>query len=345
MAAGRPNPRKVPFVVPPLGPDIALPLPTAEQLLVQAQDLDAEAWAAAGAYLSQAYATSTIKGLDAAYRAYLFWCREHNRIAVPASPSTIVLHYTSRRRLCLVSMACSVKAVALLHRYYRLDSPNSHQTIRALLKDHRKHAPKGKPKKALSYDDVCEMVRRADAHPHRIKGERDAAILLTLFVTVERGVEIADASPSDIRFFPQGMTVVIPESKGDQFSEGQTIFIDRADDPRFCGVSRLETWLEHHAGPSLFPQLTKHGNIRPGTALGTSGIRRVVKHYVALIGYDPTAYGSHSTRSGFITDGLSRGIPDEYIQRRARHKHLKTTHKYNQPKIESEPSLMKWFDA
>jgi integrase len=313
--------------------------------MVQSQDLDAEAWAVAGSYMSEAYSVSTIKGLDSGYRAYLFWCHEHNRIAIPASPSTLVLHYTSRKHLSLQSMTLSVKAVALLHRYYGLDSPNNHQAVRALLKKHRKTVPEPTPKTALSYDDVCEMVRRADAHPHPIKGERDAAVLLVLFATAGRGAEIAAASPNHITFFPEGMTVIIPESKGDQFNEGQTIFVDRTDDPRFCGVSRLEAWLEHNAGPSLFPQLTKYGKIRPGTALGTTGIRSIVKSYVALIGYDPADYGSHSTRSGFITDALDLGIKDNLVQQRARHKHLKTTHKYKQTKTESAPSLMKWFGA
>lgn len=337
---GWPNKRKVAFVTPPVGPHITLPLPTAPQLMVQSQDIDPEAWEVVGAILSRAYAVGTTRHVDCGYRSYLHWCHENNRIAVPATTGTVVLYYNSRLHLSLTGMTSSAKAVMLLHRYYGLPSPNDCAPVRALLAAHRKSAKPHVPKKALTDDDLREMVRLADTHRYPLMGKRDATIILVLFASAERGADLENAAPGHVKFFESGMTLRIPFSKGDQFGEGQTIFVGRSEDPRFCAVTRLEAWLEIHSGPSLFPQMNARHHIDEDTILHAAGMRKIIKRYVAKLGYDPDQYGCHSTRSGFVTQSYKHGVPEAHIQYTARHKNRRTTQGYNQFDYASAPSIM-----
>jgi integrase len=320
--------------IPPLGAAITRPLPSGEELLLQTQDLDPAVWAIIGDLTQEAYAAGTRESTFCAYRNYLRWCKEQQRVAVPASLETVLLYFAKWSELVAAqAMRDRNKAIFLLHNYYNYPSPTSHPLVRALLLAHKKNCPKPKPKTPLFHDDIREIVRLTEREPHPLIGMRDRTVILFMFASAQRTAEVEHTSPDWITFFKSGMNITIPESKSDQFRDGQSIFVGRAEDPRFCGVAQLETWLAIYRGTTLFCGANRGGTLRRNAPLSANALRRIIKKYVVKLGYAEADYAGHSTRSGLISSGYEIDVPEEELQTLARHQDIKTTRKYNHPRL------------
>lgn len=123
-----------------------------------------------------------------------------------------------------------------------------------------------------------------------------------------------------------GLELYIPYSKTDQEGHGATIFIPAAHDSGLpCPVTALRmyadrlrsaTGVEPVGNEPVFVPVDRHDNFTRNTdddgsdlaAMSGWAINDAVRRMVEQVGIDPTRYGSHSLRAGFITSAFDAGV-------------------------------------
>ncbi|MCY3922732.1 MAG: site-specific integrase [Chloroflexi bacterium] len=171
---------------------------------------------------------------------------------------------------------------------------------------------------ALREYHIAAMLR---ACPDSPIGKRDAAIIATGFAGALRRSEICALSVDDIEFLDEEdrMWLTIRRSKTDQQGRGHRIAVQDGDGIR--PVGRLKQYLRGSGiteGP-LFQTMRRGGHLR-GRAMHHSDIPRIVKHYAALIGLNPSNIAGHSLRAGFVTSAAVHRARLDKIMAVTRHK-------------------------
>lgn len=171
------------------------------------------------------------------------------------------------------------------------------------------------------------------ACPDTLIGNRDAAIVAVGFAGALRRSEICNLTVEDVEFLDleesgEGrMFLTIRQSKTDQHGKGQRVAI--LDGGGIQPIHRLRLWLERSGitrGP-LFQTMKRGGHLR-GKQMHHSDIPRIVKHYAALIGLDPTNIAGHSLRAGFVTSAAVHHARLDKIMAVTRHTNPATVMRY-----------------
>ena len=149
----------------------------------------------------------------------------------------------------------------------------------------------------------------------------------------------------DISFSHEGMTIFIPQSKGDQYGHGSTIAIPYAPDEEICAVRAVEDWIHAasiKSGP-LFRPFTRTHTLR-NSQLTDKSVALVVKKYAKLAGLNAESFAGHSLRRGFATSAAQHDVDALSIMRQTRHKSEKMVHRYiEQGNIFKENPLNKMY--
>lgn len=147
------------------------------------------------------------------------------------------------------------------------------------------------------------------------RGVRDRAMLLVgLQGGGRRRSEIAAARVEHFEAIEGGLRWLIPRSKADQTGKGLVVALTPVADERYCAVRALRRWLalsKIERGPVFRGVDMVTGEIMVA-GIAPEGVARRVQHYAKRLGLDPSYFGGHSLRSGFITTAykLGRKIPD-----------------------------------
>ena len=183
-------------------------------------------------------------------------------------------------------------------------SPTNHPSVRSTLKGlARLKGSSSRKVEALREYHIEAMLQ---ATPSTLIGKRDAAIIAVGFAGALRRSEICNLLVDDVEVLDYGehcedrMMLTIRRSKTDQQGKGQKVPI--LDGRVIRPIKHLRVWLESSGitdGP-LFQTMKRGGYLR-GKPMHHSDIPRIVKHYAALIGLDPTDIAGHSLRAGFVT--------------------------------------------
>jgi integrase len=124
-----------------------------------------------------------------------------------------------------------------------------------------------------------------------------------------RRSEVTAARAEDFVEIPEGIRWTIPRSKADQTGKGLVVLMKLSDDERYCPVRALRRWFsvsKIETGPVFRGVDAATGAIMDG-ALAPEGLSRRVQHYAKALGLDPSDFGGHSLRSGFITTAHKLG--------------------------------------
>lgn len=175
-------------------------------------------------------------------------------------------------------------------------------------------APK---KQKLGISGIGEMLvfRVCDQISDDVRGVRDRAMILSGWAGGgRRRSEIVAARREHFSDVEGGIAWLIPRSKTDQSGKGHVVLLSFGADERYCPVRALRKWL---AVSKIERGLVFRGvDMMTGevmeAALAPEGVARRVQHYVKKLGLDPSDFGAHSLRSGFVTTAykLGRKIPD-----------------------------------
>lgn len=207
----------------------------------------------------------------------------------------------------------------------------------------------------LLTDDVRQIVKTMhfSRWPEAIAAYRDATIVLLGFAGAFRRSELAGLAVGDVAFDrADGLHIRVNSSKTDQEGRGLIKAIPYGRASVTCGPCAFHRWLSllnaaengtrasviacvdedardqhvcrgHNPGYSddrrpLFRAVTKSGVIAR-TQLSDHPINSVVKVRAAGIGFDPTLFGGHSLRAGFVTEAFRRGQGSRTIRKQTGH--------------------------
>ncbi|QOZ66562.1 tyrosine-type recombinase/integrase [Bradyrhizobium arachidis] len=180
----------------------------------------------------------------------------------------------------------------------------------------------------------------------RLTGLRDRALLLIGFAGGLRrnelaGLEVLARAAADwVEDGPEGLTIHLARSKGDQEGEGQVIGIPPGVHRSTCPVRAWRAWLEASgitAGPA-FRSIDRHGRLGEDPLCAHS-IALIVKR-AAIAGElangasqaDAEAaarkFAGHSLRRGLATSAARNKAPGHLIQKQLRHQKYDTTAGY-----------------
>ena len=210
-------------------------------------------------------------------------------------------------------------------------SPTNHPMVKAALKGLARL--KGTPIRrvdALREHHIAAMIT---ACPDTTIGHRDAAIIAVGFAGALRRSEICGLRVEDVDLIDNDgcgadrMVITVRRSKTDQQGRGQKVAVLNGHSIR--PVDRLLTWLGSSgiAEGHLFQTMKRGGHIR-GKPLHHSDIPRIIKHYAATIGLDPSGISGHSLRAGFVTSAAAHRARIDKIMEITRHTSPTTVMQY-----------------
>jgi site-specific recombinase XerD len=255
------------------------------------------------------------------------WCEEQGRSPLPASADTLsqYVSYLHRQGLAVSTANVALAAITREHTKQNVHCERYDPVVRETFAGMARLLSSRLPAKrsALTVDLLAKVVA---ACPQTLTGTRDRAILLVGFATATRSNELARLEVEDVRFESRAQgTVRIRRSKTDQEGKGAFVPIYRAKNPTLCPMEALRRWTIAagiRSGP-LFRPIDRFGRVLP-RAIQCQTVYDVVKQRCAGAGLDPSTFGSHSLRAGFVTSATRKGVPLEVIMRTTRHKNINT---------------------
>lgn len=321
------------------------PLPTLEAAgpalaVLDPRELDAMAYAAEQALLTQGESANTLRSYRAALRYWAAWyaLRYRRPIALPVSEEAVVQFIVDHaQRLdaagglvselppaidaalvaggfkaklgapALNTLVHRVSVLSKLHQVEAQANPCEQPRVRALLsKTRRGYVKRGalpQKKPALTREPLEALLETCD---ESLAGLRDRALLLFAFSTGgRRRSEVSMATLENTRREGEAFVFCLTHSKTNQNGS------ERADNDKPVvgrAAHALAAWLtasQIKSGP-LFRRV-RRGNVI-GEPLSSAAVRDIVKKRCALAGVN-SEFSAHSLRSGFITEAGRQQIP------------------------------------
>jgi integrase len=286
-------------------------------------------------YARQGHSKNTERAYKGDISRFERWCREMETPAFPAEPDAVAAYLASLadagRKAATIQRAMA--AIAKLHEVGGAPSPTKDPVVKATMAGIRRELGSRQEGKApIMLDDLRAMVRGWDYN--RALHLRNRCILTFVWWTAVRRSEAAAVDLEHLEWVTRDQVrFLIPFSKTDQTGEGQVIGIERVADKEVCPLHNLEQWTAR-AGITSGPLFLSIGGPKAtGGRLSESSIYNVVKKSVkrADVDLDPDAFGAHSLRAGFVTQGYISGMREFDIRQVTRHKTEDMTRRYIRP--------------
>ena len=288
-------------------------------------------------YARASRAESTLKVYRRTFHAFEVWCRDHGRIALPASDETICLFLSDiAERYRPKSLQGFVSGIAFAHRAcgHRFDRKALELVLSGI---RRTHGMGSRQVAAICVDELRAIV---DALPTNLRGVRDRALLVIGFAGALRCTELVgldfggqrSGGMGCVGIGPEGARIDLHVSKTDQEGKGISKILPRGGNP--CPVQTLERWLAASgicSGP-VFRPITRWDTIG-SKRLRPQSVGEIVKRCVGLARIAQgmsleqaracaAQVSSHSLRAGFVTSAVAANVTSENI---ARHVGWKST--------------------
>lgn len=341
-------------------PGVALaPAGVAPPTAVTAAQVAAEV-GQADVYRGRAHAPATLRAYASDWAHFAAYCAARGASPLPADPLVVRTYLavcadqlgrkvsTIRRRLA---------AIAHMHKAAGAPLDTRDAALQATWRGIRRtHGVKQDAKAPAVTEEVKAMVDRL---PPTLGGLRDRALLLVGFAGAFRRAELCALDVGDLEWEPDGVRLVVRQSKTDQEGAGMVKGIPYAPHPEHCPARALRAWLDHadiEAGPVF----------RPVSRTGTVAARRLTAQWVALTvkrALTPVAraqaarawdrrsptqrarddqavwvaayvarltrrYAGHSLRAGFVTSAAAAGARVDEIMDQTGQKDVKTVMRY-----------------
>ena len=290
--------------------------------------------------MKDAKAPNTLKAYGHEWKTFLHWCQKHDCLALPAQPRTIALFVTwqGRSDYDVGTIRLGLAAIRYFHAERRLSSPID-ETVREVVsgiarKQARMKDPNIRPGKEALPVEILRRISSAllGGDPVDV---RDRAAILVGFASAWRRSELERLPISGVTVTPEGATLRLVYSKGDQEGKGCETQLHYGQHELTCPVHALEAYLQVRGsapGP-LFVRTRRVLRARsrvlsadlPLTGTGVCGI---LKDALLRIGEDPDNFGAHSLRSGMITAADAKQVNLRVIMEHTRHKRLDTVMRY-----------------
>lgn len=244
--------------------------------------------------------------------------------------------------------------------------PGKHADVMTTIAGIRRLRARPVDRKApMMLPELRRIIKAADptVFPGGVIALRDRALLLFGFAGAFRRSELAGLILGDVWLHSEdGLHVRLRSSKTDQEGKGRVKALPYGSEPLTCAPCAFVHWVralvaaqsgrpavmrmlweldeEHHVCRDGLPE--RHELVewdplfRPVMKNGAPHRRRisgevvndVVKRRLTAVGIDPTKFGAHSLRAGFVTTALTNGASYHEIMRQTDHKDPATVEVY-----------------
>jgi integrase len=315
--------------------------------------------ARAAHYAVRARGAGTIRAYRTAWSAYATWCRSLGREPLSGDPEVISWWITKladgtkdvdgtviRPPASVSTIRVALAAIAAAHRLagVPLDTRDARLTMVVQGITRTKGA---RPKRRAAPATALALRLMADAQPSEdTAGARNRALLLLGYGAALRRSELVALNVGDLELVEgRGVRVLIRRSKTDQGGEGHEIGVWASDEPAFCAVRALESWLSHRLAADdarcstdamrrelpLFTAISKARRVL-GRRLSDQSVNLVLKQAASTAGLsDPGRFSGHSLRAGLATQAGEDGADLAAIMRQTRHRSTKAALAYVRP--------------
>lgn len=276
--------------------------------------------------IANGMSANTRKAYDRNMTAFTAWCAGTGRTALPCSAETLAEYVSA---LCDHGKAPStieqhIATIRTVHRLAGFEHQPDTTAARLVLRSHRRDRAKDgkRTRKAppVVLDALRAMVEASD--PDTAAGLRDRLLLVFGFALMGRRSELASLNLDDVRETPDGLEILIRQSKTDQDAVGEEVAVPRGQHAVTDPVRLLAAWralLAEHGvtGGRLLRSVDRHGRI--GEAISVDGINRAVRTAAVRAKLpDAESYTAHSLRAGGATASYKAGASVSVIAKHGR---------------------------
>lgn len=271
---------------------------------------------------------NTRKAYELELACFASWCARHGARPMPAEPKVIRAYLQElaekgrvaedlpkgrpRGPLGYSALIRALSAICRSHADSGHPSPWKHPLIektRHALGVLKGTAPKKKKRDIGATGDAL-IFRVCDLISADVRGVRDRAMILVgMQGGGRRRSEIVAARVEHFEDVEGGIRWLIPRSKADQEGRGFEVALTPSVDERYCPVRALRRWLEVSKIEQgfVFRGVDMHSGAISDKPLAAEGVARRIQFYAGQLGLDPSDFGGHSLRSGFITTAAKLG--------------------------------------
>jgi integrase len=255
------------------------------------------------------------------------WCRERGLDSLPATPATVAAFLAAQAGLGkrASTLGRRLASIKYFHGLAGEPSPTADEKIKATLSGIRRSIGSAPVRKrAATSDIVLGMV--GTLGNETLRQLRDRALLLVAFASAMRRSELVALDVADLDWTAEGVLIRIRKSKTDQEGAGASVAVPKGETA--CPVAALRAWLDA-AGiteGAVFRRV--RGKRGLGGRLSGRVMAAVVKAGAVRLGFDPSTFGAHSTRSGLVTSAVKRGVNLLKICDQTRHKSVEMLRVY-----------------
>jgi hypothetical protein len=238
-------------------------------------------------------------------------------------------------------------AVYLKHSLAGLPSPTNHPLVAMARETARRIRIAGvnqkRPFLASQIRRLFELWGGPSANIHQLM---KLTALTLCYVSFFRFDDLVAIQWQSIKFVAQShMELLNPDSKTDQYRQGQSVFVARLGGP-FCPVSLLHRLLEagqyrlYGNGPLIRSTIINPPAQRIKTSAPCySTVNAWFKEAASILGLDPQFYGTHSGRRGGATGAAAHDVPDRLFKGHGRWRTDRAKDMYVREKLQARLSV------
>ena len=283
--------------------------------------------------LKASKANNTIRAYKSDFHDFGLFCVKNGFKSLPTNPKTLSLYltYLATKDNKISTIKRRIVSIGVVHKMkgHYLDTKHP-AIVENLLGIKRRKGVKQKGKKPLLINDLKQLINVIDeVNSSEIKIARDRTIILLGFGGGFRRNELVSIDYEDLEFVNEGIKINIKKSKTDQFGEGSIKALPYFDNPHYCPVKSIQSWIKISRinQGSIFRKFHKGiklSNIR----LSDQSVALLIKYYLDLAGIDNKNYSGHSLRSGFATSAAEAGAEERSIMAMTGHKSTEMVRRY-----------------
>jgi site-specific recombinase XerD len=285
------------------------------------------------AYQEAALPNNTRRSYLSRFAVFVSWCAARGVPAIPVPPEVLRLYLVALadEKKSVPTISLSLAAINKAHQVLGHAPPGSEE-VRATVRELRRMAdqPEG-----LRLATLKRIVTACADDP---LATRDRAILLVTYFALLPRAKSAGLDREGVQRKTNGYLVRV--TNGDQ--EGAPVGLPIQSDLDVCPVHALDDWLvQFHelalrvnrspaCGP-LFVALRPGGRGHPlimGQRISPKDVDRILKRRASAAGIDAKSVSANDLRAGAFAEAARRGAPLDALHAHARHRCVRTTHRY-----------------
>lgn len=260
-----------------------------------------------------------------AYTKQQFDLDEHYPVDIKIIMAFVLDHMEGNhvQKLKISTIKRYISSVGIVHQEKGYPSPALHPQVKLLVKRARRAYKNQQPvqKVAATKSIIQQLIETCD---HTLHGIRDKALILVGFgAGGRRRDELVRLDVQDVKALPNGHYMLsLRSSKTDQEGEGREVPVTGS------AAKALKYWLSQSGitEGKLFRGIKRNGELLPFITGRT--ICRVVQKAAEQAGFDPSVFGAHSLRAGFMTEAVKHNVPLLEAMELSGHKTLAVAQRY-----------------